>query len=326
MDDAASHTGGDPRASRRRMAAPFVAGAVVLGVGLVVCATWLVGPAPKAADEGLPPSPPPLALPTGTPTASPVARAAALLATGDLDAARTGFVDVVAEDPDGATGLVGLALSQWRSTGPWSVEASLRQLALEHPDSALVALHLGLVEALLDEGRAARAALRDAQRLGRATTDPTGLRMASLAGDLLHPNAFRGSMPILVRPEEVAVAHRPALRRMLAAIAIDDRRTAALLAGPLTSSADPMLQVAAVAATFDKDDPLIVAARLDALALDQRLTADGRDRARLHASLARLWTGDGRADGCRRLRASISARTSNSTRELASPIHAELCR
>ncbi|MCW2922599.1 MAG: hypothetical protein JWM98_3 [Thermoleophilia bacterium] len=326
MADAATRTGdGAPVASRRVSTPVAILGAVLVAIALVGIAVWLVGPKPRSADSGLPKSPPPLALPDGTPTTAPLARAAASLAKGDLDVAHSAFEDIVAQQPDSVPGQVGLALSRWSRTGPRSSEADLRQLALEEPDSAYVALHLGLVQALLDEPRQARASLHDALSLGRATHDATQLHMASLADDLLHPRTFRGSMPVFIQATEVRAEHRAQLERLLTAIAAEDRSEAARIAASIGSSDDAMLRVAGVAATFSKDDIGGSVKELDTLASDARLPKPARDRAALQATMAQLWSGTDRTASCVRLHTLAGAATDPGTRRLAAPIEHEVC-
>lgn len=292
---------------------------------LVAVAVLMVGPAPRPADEGLPKAPPPLALPTGVADDSALARAATQLAAGELDEARAGFTDIVAEDRDGVAGQVGLVLSRWRTTGPRSVERDLSQLAREYPEDSFVALHLGLVRSVLGDDRAAREALRDARELGHDAADPTSLRMARVADDLLHPEAFRGPMPVLVAPAEVAEADRATLRLLLDAVAAGDRRGVAERAPKLASSDDAMSRVAAVTAGFDKTDPDATVDRLEAIAADAEVPAAARDRARMLAALGHAWGGGDRDEACTSLRRSTAAASDPGTRRLAAPISAELC-
>ena len=324
MDDAARTPSEAlrPETGRRHAALRF--GVPVLAAAvLVLVAVLMVGPRPEAADAGFPKQPPPLALPSDTPEDSTLAAAAVDLAAGKLDDARRGFTDVVAEDQDGVAGQVGLVLSRWRSTGPVSVERDLRQLVREYPDSALAALHLGLVQSLLDDPRASRQTLREAVRLGHAAADPTSLRMARLANDLLHPDAFNGDLPVLVAPSEVPAGDRVPLRALLDAIqrgdALEVRQRAEELVG-----ARGLAGVAVVAATFDKDEPELVVDRLDAIATGSE-PAPVRDRARLMATLAELWGGGARAAGCTKLAASTTTAIDPATSRLARPIESELC-
>lgn len=326
MTDASTQTAGSaaPSPASGRPALRLALVLVFLGA-IVGASVLLVGGKPRPADDGFPDAPPPLALPSDAAADGPLAKAAAQLAAGRLDAANRGFVDVVAEDQDDVAGQVGLVLSRWRTTGPRSVERDLAQLTKEYPESALAALHLGMVQTLLDDGRVARATLRDAVELGQDAGDPTSLRMARLADDLLHPSTFRGPLPVLIAPDEVAPALRGQLRSMLTAVGERDRATVAKTAAVLTRSSDDFAVVAATAAAFDKDEPDVTVDRLDELAADSRLATPARDRARMLAALAMLWRGDDRADGCRALEASTEATVDAGTRRLAAPISAELC-
>lgn len=300
--------------------------AVLVGAcALVGVAALMVGPAPKPADEGFPDAPPPLALPGEVAEGSELARAAARLAAGELDAARAGFTDVVAEDRDSEAGQVGLVLSRWRTTGPISVERDLGQLAREYPDSAFVALHLALVQGLLGEPRASRSSLREAVALGRDAADETSLRMARIADDLLHPDAFRGDMPVLVAPAEVRAQDRATHREMVAAVGRGDRNAATARAAKLSRSTDALSRVAAIVAGFDKGEPQPTIERLDAIAAAPGTDPAARDRARMLAALADAWSGGDRASACARLRESAGAGVDAGTRRLAGPIAAELC-
>jgi hypothetical protein len=299
---------------------------LLLGIGIVALAAWIVGPRPKAADSGFPKAPPPLVLPSGTAKDSALGRAAALLAAGQLPGARAGFTDVVADAPDDVAGQVGLVLSRWKSTGPESVERDLNQLTLEYPDDALAFLHLGLVQELLGEQRAARATLRTTLDLGRAANDPTSRRMARLADDLLHPDAFQGVFPVLVQPSEVGSnADRASIRRLLDDVTADDHDAATTEATRLGRSTDAMARLAALAAQFDKDDPSATVDRMTALGARRDTPAQVRDRAAFLGALAALWGGGDRSSGCASLRASTSTQVDAATRRLATPIAAELC-
>ncbi len=325
MEDVATAPAPGEDASRRRSTLLRIAAPAMLAIVLVAVAVWMTGPSPRPADEGFPTAPPPLALPGDVPDDSLLARAAAALAGGDLDAANAGFTDVVAADRDGEVGQVGLVLSRWRSTGPVSVERDLAQLRREYPDSAFVALHLGMVQTLLDEPRAARATLDEARELGQAAGDETSLRMARLADDLLHPDAFRGDLPVLVTIDEVSGADRAALRELLDAVQSGDRREAAVIAGRVGPGDDPMLRVAAAVASFDKDDPDATVDQLDAIAAAGSTPTAVRDRARMLSALAGAWGGGSRSEACVGLRRAASPDADRATRRLAVPISRELC-
>ncbi|MCW2956483.1 MAG: hypothetical protein JWO69_1352 [Thermoleophilia bacterium] len=301
--------------------------AVVLAVATaLLAAAWLMtGPRPAAADAGFAKAPPPLALPSDTPDDSPLATAAAQLATDDLASAREAFIDIVAADSDDVPAQVGLILSGWRGAGPISVERDLTQLASEYPEDAQVALHLGLVRSLVGSTRAARAAYRDAIEFGREAADPTSLRMASLADDLLHPDSFSGYPPVLVQAAEAAPASRAALARLVAAATRNDRLATQEAATQLADARDGMARVAAAVAIYDKDDPSVSASRLEALADSSTATPQARDRARLHLALVSMWAGDERDRGCGLLQSLVAGAKDEATSRLAAPIRSELC-
>ncbi len=284
----------------------------------------MTGPAPRAADSGFPKEPPPLALPTNVADDSAIAKAAAMLATGVLDAARSEFTDLVANDHDDVVAQTGLILSRWRTTGPVSVERDLQQLVKEYPESAFAALHLGLVQTMLHEPRAARTSFDSAVELGRDAGDATSLRMARLADDLLHPDAFRGDLPVLVSTSELPETERTTLQRLLRAVGVGDHNTAADIAGKVPRDASALLRAAALAAAFDKDTPQLTVDRLGAIADEPTTTTSARDRARMLSALALAWGGS-RAEGCVGLRAATQPGIDAGTRRLAVPIAKEIC-
>ncbi|MCW2961677.1 MAG: hypothetical protein JWM90_2064 [Thermoleophilia bacterium] len=298
---------------------------VAAAAAIIAAAWWMTGPSPKSVDTGLPDAPPPLALPTEVDKDAPVSRAAALLATGKLSAARTSFIDIVAETPNDVPAQIGLILSGWKGAGPKSVERDMSQLASEYPDDAQVALHLGLVRSLLGENRAAREAYRDAIEFGQAAATPTSLRMSSLADDLLHPGGFQGYPPLLIQPREAAPAARAGLAKLVLATRADDRLAAREAATALADTSDAMSRVAAAVAIYDKDDPESSASRLEALADNTTLDPAARDRARLQLALATLWGGADREKGCDQLDALAATTVDPGTSRLATPIGRELC-
>jgi hypothetical protein len=292
---------------------------------IIGVAWWQVGPAPTAVDDGISARPPLLLLPTGTEPDSALGTAAAQLAAGRHDDARRSLIALVGDDPDDVVAQTGLVLTRWRTTGPDSVERGLRQLTAEYPEAAFVQLHLGLTQLALRDVRSARESLELARTQGWLAADPTSLRVARLADDLMHPEAFRGALPVLVRPGEIAdPAAKAQLRELLAAVEADDRRRAERSATAL-ERAEPMARVAAAAAAFDKGD---IGATTDAmleLATNEQLPAPVRGRAALHAALTELWTGGDRRSGCRQLRALAGSDVDPATQRLAQPLVRELC-
>jgi hypothetical protein len=251
---------------------------------------------------------------------------AAQLTAGDLKAARAGFIDIVASEQDNEAAQVGLQLSGWSRIGPRAVERDLTQLAREYPESALVALNVGVVRSLLGSEYevTARESLDDAVELGQRAADPTSLRMARLADDLRHPAGFRGYMPILVRPTDVPEASRKDLERLLGAVGRDDRGAARTLAESLEQSKDPYLAMAVIGAQFEKGDGARSAKAFEALAAatDDRAAIS---RANLHRGLALMWDGGRRSQGCESIGIAAGATSDRVTRSFAQPIYRELC-
>lgn len=302
--------------------------ALALGAALLVAvgiAWWMTGAPPESVDSGLPTDPPPMALPEDLDTKSGVAIAAGRLATGRLEDARTRFIDEVAERPDDVVAQTGLILSRWRSTGPRSVERDLAQLAREYPEDAFVAVHLGLVQTMLEDGRVARTTLTAARDLARRDDSPTGLRLARLADDVMHPGAFRGYLPVLVRSSEVATADRGAMAKLLAAVERDDRAEVGARAKALRRSSDPMSKVAGIAGAFTKEDPIATARALETAATAAGATKESAARARFLAGLARAWSGRDRELACEAIEAATGSQVPAGTRLLAAPVAKELC-
>ena len=299
-----------------------VIGALLAAVAI---AWWMTGDAPKDVNDGLPKDPPPLALPTGTGARTPLAQAAARLATGQLDEAGKRFTALVAADQDDVVAQTGLIMSRWRRTGPRSVERDLNQLAQEYPEEPFAAAHLGFVQMLIGDGSAARTSLRSARQLGWEVADPTGLRLARLADDMLHRGSFQGYLPVLVHADEVQQRDQRALAALLVAVERDDRRAAAKLSAQLAKSRDPMSRLAAAAGAFDKDNTGAAASDLREFTTGATVPATVRSRAQLLAGLADMWGGGSRADGCVLIRRAATRTSDVATRRAAVPIASELC-
>ncbi|MBC7462024.1 MAG: hypothetical protein H7287_11730 [Thermoleophilia bacterium] len=300
-------------------------GAVVVAAALVAVAWWMTGSAPSPVDTGLPKSPPPMSLPVGTATNTPVAAAIQQLDDGKFVAATSAFTTLVANAPADPVAQTGLILSGWRSDGPIAVERDLAQLADEQPESAYVALHLGLVRILIGENDDAELSFRAAVQAGRAAGDPTSLRMARLGDDLLHPDGFRSYVPVLVQAGDVPAADRPALGRLLTDIERDDRGGAAKESQLLAKSASPMSRIAALVGLYEKGKEAELQAQLAPYAGASQPPAV-RSRAQLHQGLAQLWSGSDRDRGCRLLAQAMGPTADDSSRQLATSISKRLCR
>jgi tetratricopeptide (TPR) repeat protein len=101
---------------------------------------------------------------------------------GERRAARERFTAVLQRDPESLEAAVGAAVAGW----PTGTVFRLRQLAAEHPRSALVHLHLGLVLYASGDDQAAAAEWRRALEVEPDT--PSAVR----AEDLLHPEMAPG--------------------------------------------------------------------------------------------------------------------------------------
>jgi tetratricopeptide (TPR) repeat protein len=101
---------------------------------------------------------------------------------GDRATARSRFQAIIASDPESLEAAVGAAVAGW----PEHTLLRLRRLAVEHPKSALVRLHLGL--ALYSSGDDAGAEAQWRQALEVEPDMPSALR----AEDLLHPDMAPG--------------------------------------------------------------------------------------------------------------------------------------
>jgi tetratricopeptide (TPR) repeat protein len=101
---------------------------------------------------------------------------------GDRAAARRQFDALLSADPESLEAAIGAAVSSW----PEGTLAKLRALADQHPDSALVRLHLGLALYANGDDTAAVAQWREAKR-----ADPD-TQSALRAEDLLHPDMAPG--------------------------------------------------------------------------------------------------------------------------------------
>lgn len=219
---------------------------------------------------------------------------------GDRAAAQQQFDALLSADPHSLEAAVGAAVSSW----PDGTLAKLRALANQHPDSALVRLHLGLALYANGDDKAAVAQWREAKRADPDT--PSALR----AEDLLHPDMAPGR-PFFYASFGVG----PSLQGDSAAEQLDELRAKAetggveanLLYGVAlqrvgrTVSARGAFeqaraldaksleaQVAEAVGRFDKDAPAAAFSRLGPLARDNPRSA----LVRFHLGLLLLWLRD----------------------------------
>jgi tetratricopeptide (TPR) repeat protein len=214
--------------------------------------------------------------------------------------ARRQFQALLSADPRSLEAAVGAAVSSW----PEGTLATLRALANEHPDSALVRLHLGLALYANGNDAAALAQWREAKRVDPNT--PSSLR----AEDLLHPDmapgrpffyASFGAGPSL--QGESAAAQLEQLRaraetggveaNLLYGVALQrvGRPVSARAAFEHARALDEKsleAQVAEAVGRFDKDAPAAAFSRLGPLARDH----PGSSLVRFHLGLLLLWISD----------------------------------
>jgi tetratricopeptide (TPR) repeat protein len=245
--------------------------------------------------------PPPLELgpfDTESPHARELAAAERAYEQGLIAEARRRFEAVLGTDPSSVEAAVGAAVASW----PDATVERLRELADEHPNSALVRLHLGLALYAQGDMEKAESEWRQAQEGG--PDSPAALR----AEDLLHPDMAPGrpfffpretSRPAL--PADLTVAERLAeLRRrarsgdaenLLAygvALQRVGRPISARAAFEDAVRSDPKsldARVAAAVARFDKDAPEEAFSRLGALTRDHPRAGV----VRYHLTLLLLW-------------------------------------
>jgi tetratricopeptide (TPR) repeat protein len=216
---------------------------------------------------------------------------------GRREDARRRFEAVLRSDPSSLEAAVGAAVAGW----PVSTVERLRDLAAEHPDSALVRLHLGLV--LYAEGKADEAEAEWRRAQTRDPDSPAAVR----AEDLLHPNMAPGRPfffpATALAPEleglspteqlealerradggrlEDLVLYGVALQRIGRPISAQEAFDRALASEPGNLDA----RVAAAVARFDKDAPERAFSRLGPLARDHPRAGV----VRFHLGLLLLW-------------------------------------
>jgi tetratricopeptide (TPR) repeat protein len=226
--------------------------------------------------------------------------------SGNRAAARAQFTSLLEKDPDSLEAAVGAAIAAW----PDTTVLRLRQLAAEHPDSALVHLHLGLALYAAGDDRGAAAQWMQSLEVGPDT--PSALR----AEDLLHPDMAPGRpyfypsvAPTLDLGNQSAAGQLEALRRqaakggvranLLYGVALQrvGRSVSAREAFGRALELDPEsldAQVADAVGRFDKAAPAEAFSRLGPLAEAHPRSA----LVRFHLGLLLLWIRD--VQGARR--------------------------
>jgi tetratricopeptide (TPR) repeat protein len=219
---------------------------------------------------------------------------------GARAAAKRQFGGLATRYPSSVEAAVGSAIAEW----PEHTLETLRSLANQHPDSALVRLHLGLALYSAGQDKAARAQWREAKR--REPDSPSALR----AEDLLHPDMAPGrpfffpasaAPPAIVKlppAEQLQELRRAAARgdaedNLLYGVALQriGRPVSALAAFDHALAVEPQsvaAQVAAAVGRFDKDEPAAAFSRLGPLARAHPRAAV----VRFHLGLLLLWIRD----------------------------------
>ena len=274
---------------------------VVAVIALAAAAVAVTGGLLLDGEDAAAGEPPPLelgTLPSDDPQARALVAAAGAYEQGRLAEARRRFETILASDPSSLEAAVGAAVSAW----PDGTVERLRELVEEHPDSALVRLHLGL--ALHTEGHPeeAEAEWREAEK--RDPDTPSALR----AEDLLHPDMapgrpffFPSKAPAPALDEELTAAEQLAeLERRAESGDVDDLLAYGValqrVGRPVSARAvferalarapeDLEAQVAGAVGRFDKDTPEAAFSRLGPLARDHPRAGV----VRFHLGLLLLW-------------------------------------
>jgi tetratricopeptide (TPR) repeat protein len=219
---------------------------------------------------------------------------------GNRADAKEQFDSLLASDPESVEAAVGVAVSGW----PEQTLGRLRRLAVEHPKSALVHLHLGLALYASGQDTAAEDEWRQALEVEPDTAS------ALRAEDLLHPDMAPGRpffypsfAPTLDIGEESAKEQLAALRRQAATGDVRDNllygvalqrvgrsvSARAAFARALELDGDSLAaRVADAVGRFEKDKPAEAFSRLGPLAQANPRSAI----VRFHLGLLLLWIRD----------------------------------
>jgi tetratricopeptide (TPR) repeat protein len=237
-------------------------------------------------------------LPSDDPQTQALVAAERAYEAGRAGEARRRFEDVLGSNPSSVEAAVGAAVAAW----PDGTVARLRELAQDHPNSAVVRLHLGL--ALHAEGKRAEAEAEWRQAEERDPDSSAAVR----AEALLHPDMAPGRPFFFLRvspgpplagdlsvAEELGelerraqsggvgdlLAYGVALQRVGRPVSAREAFDRAVAAEPENLDA----QVAAAVARFDKDAPEEAFSRLGPLARDHPRAGV----VRFHLGLLLLW-------------------------------------
>jgi len=281
-----------------------VAAACVAAAGIAAAVAWTgraEAPASNPVQTGPRAGNPPLALDVlveSRDQAVALQNAVRLYQNGKTNQALTRFEEVLRADPASLYAAVGAAFSRW----PEGTVADLQDLAREHPQSALVELHLGLARYWLRQDAAAKAAWEKALRIEPDSS------AAIRAESLLHPEMPEGRpffIPSATMPRALAdllplqqlaalrqrakangtaeawILYGSALQRAGRPVSAEKAFERAVEADPASVEA----QTAAALGRFTKDDPSRAFSRLGPLSKAHPDSAV----VRFHLGLALLW-------------------------------------
>lgn len=258
----------------------------VVAAGVAVASGLLLDGEETAAGE---PPPLELGLASDQPQARALVAAERAYEGGRTAEARRRFETILGTNPSSIPAAVGAAVASW----PAGTVERLRDLAREHPDSALVRLHLGL--ALFAEGARQEAESEWLEAEEGEPDTPAALR----AEDLLHPEMAPGR-PFFFPSRDVVGADLAELERRAESGEVTDllaygvalqrvgRPVSAQTAFDKALEGDPRsleAQVAAAVGRFDKDAPEEAFSRLGPLARDHPEAGV----VRFHLGLLLLW-------------------------------------
>ena len=174
------------RAGYARPVSPRTRIRLIVGVLALVAAAVVAGVALNGRGDGSPERKPPvleLSVLLGDDAEAKALRAAErAYDSGNVTGALTQFQSILRQDPGSVEAAVASAIASW----PDGTLDQLRRLAAEHPESALVHLHLGL--ALYADGQQAEASAEWQKAASVEPDSPSAVR----AGDLLHPGMAPG--------------------------------------------------------------------------------------------------------------------------------------
>lgn len=281
-DDAAAS---QARAWPKTWLGPVVWTVVIAGCGLM---SWLMtGPPPSAAPTASRVDAPPFVVRDRAAAKSLERSAAAALRAGQWATAASLFERMASDRPSDPMPAVGLVISRWHRMGATNAIRALDRIGDQHSDDPWVTLERGLARVMTSapDTQAVLEQARSSAQLSRATLD-----VARHADDVLHPNIASGYPPLLVRAgDSTSPTVIADINRIVAAVRLDDRRTAARVASAVPrNTSSTAAAVAAALGRFSKDRPLTTTSEL-AVIRDRSITGSDRAMASLHHAIVVIW-------------------------------------